>query len=487
MIESKELILTTRSNQIDLTNDQKEALLKVADFIESTDKFFLLAGYSGTGKTTIAENIVGYVSTIKKRKISLLAPTNAAKNRISEKIRMPYNKASTIHRELYSIDDNGRFIPNGSFTDPYYIIDECSMIDTDILRQIIVKVMYGKTKTKIIFMGDVFQLEPVGDNPEIFNWENVPVNKLYLPKTEDELKVPVFFEHNKHELREVKRYDGTLLKIATDMRNYQKPVYNEIETNDLREVPTFTSILPKLIIKDADYMIITSTNKRRLYYNSEVRSFKFSKQPELNLEYPQNKENFVAINNSIHYSNGEIFQPKNLVLLEEFEIKKILNSKEVDELNEEPRFDTLRALLYIDKTFSTKTFKDTSKYILMMPTLEESSLSGSTILYNWKNKHTELSPIVEGILIRGGVNKRTGENYSTFNKEVIIATYGYAISGHKAQGQEWDYVFIDGTFLSNSWDAGKWYYTAITRAKRKVQVRTNKYLSVIPKDAVMEK
>jgi hypothetical protein len=485
--EGREKILTSRSNEIELTNDQKEALLKVADFIEDkSSRFFMLAGYSGTGKTTIAENIVGYVSNVKRRSISLLAPTNAAKNRISEKIKMPYKESSTIHRALYSVDERGKFVPNGGFSSSYYIIDECSMVDVDVLRQIIIKVLYGGSSCKVIFMGDIFQLEPVGENPKLFNWEKIPLKVLYSEKTDEQLKVPVFFEKNKHELTEVKRYDGTLLKIATDIRNYKKPVYNEIDTNELRELPKFSSILPKLIKADGNYMIITSTNKQRIFYNNEVRKFKFLNEEGVDLKYPQNKETFVAINNSVYYSNGEAFKPKNLVLIEEFEIKLIQNSDEVRRELENPIFKRLKAMLYIDKTFNTKFMQNTSKYILMLPSIEESSFHGSTIVYNWSNDYILLSSNVESVLITSFINPRTGKEVNIFNKEVVIATYGYAISAHKAQGQEWDYVFIDGSFISDSWDAGKWYYTAITRAKKRVEVKTNKYLSVIPKGAVME-
>jgi ATP-dependent exoDNAse (exonuclease V) alpha subunit len=63
-------------------------------------------------------------------------------------------------------------------------------------------------------------------------------------------------------------------------------------------------------------------------------------------------------------------------------------------------------------------------------------------------------------------------------KNIIVSTYGYAISCHKAQGQEWDNVYIDAEWLMPVWDYAKWFYTAITRAKCKVEVTTNKYLKI---------
>ena len=488
-LENKELILTTRSNEIELTSDQKTALLKVADFIEDqSSNFFLLAGYSGTGKTTIAENIVGYISNVKKKNVKLLAPTNAAKNRIAEKIKMPYTSANTIHKELYSIDEDGNFRPNGSFNQEFYIIDECSMIDRDILNQIIIKSLYNKNpfKIKIIFMGDVYQLEPIGENPKIFDWEKISLNVLYSDKTDTNLKIPIFFDRNKHELTEVKRYDGALLKVATDMRTYKKPWYNEIETERLSQVYTFSNLLPKLIKRgNNDFAIITSTNQKRIFYNNEVRNFKF-RDAKVNLKFPQNKETFVSINNNAHYSNGDILRPLNIHLIEEFEIKLMVNEYNVKYLNEEPVFEELTCMLYCDKIFNFQEMKDKSKHILFFPDIEKSSLHGNVICKSWMKGYFNISHNVKKIIFDTFKNKITKEETTVFKKDIIIATYGYAISGHKAQGQEWDYVFIDGTYLSTNWDAGKWYYTTITRGRKKVEVKKNRYLTVIPKNALIE-
>ncbi len=57
-------------------------------------------------------------------------------------------------------------------------------------------------------------------------------------------------------------------------------------------------------------------------------------------------------------------------------------------------------------------------------------------------------------------------------REAVRVRYGYAITCHKAQGNEWDNVFLYA--LSNSRkgseDLFHWYYTAITRAKKRLFV-----------------
>ena len=75
-------------------------------------------------------------------------------------------------------------------------------------------------------------------------------------------------------------------------------------------------------------------------------------------------------------------------------------------------------------------------------------------------------------------SKQNGKNNYYFNKNVTISTFGYAISCHKAQGQEWDNVYIDAHFLMPVWNQAKWFYTAITRAKNKVEITINKYLKI---------
>ena len=62
----------------------------------------------------------------------------------------------------------------------------------------------------------------------------------------------------------------------------------------------------------------------------------------------------------------------------------------------------------------------------------------------------------------------------------LYMNYSYAITGHKSQGGEWDYVFVDFTTVIRDKETGKynitnnnsyppgWKYTAATRASKKV-------------------
>ena len=431
-------LFNARKVAIDFTDGQKQALNKVFKFLESDDNFFLLAGYSGCGKTTIAENIANAC------KATLLAPTNAAVNRLKEKIDNSMLDYSTIHSALFAAGDkkNTFFVDKTLRVRGIYIVDECSMIDKYVL-EVLIKQATEK-KCKMIFMGDSFQLEPVGENPFIFNWE-----KSY-PES--------FFDHNRYELTEVKRYDGSLLKIATEMRINKKPRFQQPEDSDLTSVKKFSKALAKDISSDGNYVVLTSTNERRVVYNEKIRAYKF-RDKEID-KYAQNNDILVSVSNSGPYSNGEIYTINNAQLVSEFEVC-IEGRKDGDV-----------------KSFTALLYRHAFHMTLLIPNLTEASLHGQQIIQSIKNGTTVVPDHVYKILVTQ-FTPRNGPTRYFFNKDVIIATYGYAISCHKAQGQEWDNVYIDAGWLMPVWDSAKWFYTAITRAKCKVEVTQNKYLKMV--------
>jgi exodeoxyribonuclease-5 len=53
------------------------------------------------------------------------------------------------------------------------------------------------------------------------------------------------------------------------------------------------------------------------------------------------------------------------------------------------------------------------------------------------------------------------------SKEVALLDYGYCLTVHKAQGSEWDAVTVFEELYS-AWDARRWRYTAVTRARERL-------------------
>ena len=58
------------------------------------------------------------------------------------------------------------------------------------------------------------------------------------------------------------------------------------------------------------------------------------------------------------------------------------------------------------------------------------------------------------------------------SNDVVIATYGYAITAHKSQGSQWDTVYIGEVQKAfkeiTEEKCARWIYTAVTRAAKKV-------------------
>ncbi len=154
--------------------------------------FLTITGGPGTGKTTIIKAIVNLYKELHKLSFSglkeeviLLAPTGRASKRISESALLP---ASTIHRFLKWNKDTNKFAINeyNKSNAKLVIIDEASMVDIYLFHSLLKGL---KTDTKIILVGDYYQLPSVGPGQmlkDIIESEVIPTVKLnYLYRQQE--------------------------------------------------------------------------------------------------------------------------------------------------------------------------------------------------------------------------------------------------------------------------------------------------------------
>lgn len=146
--------------RIDYNLDQEEAIKN-----SCLKNILIITGGPGTGKTTIMRAICElYKDTHKltyeklREKIALLAPTGRAAKRMSESTNLP---SSTIHRFLKWNKDTNKFQVNeyNKSKVEFVLIDEASMIDTHLFSNLLRGL---SVHTKIILVGDAFQLPSVG-------------------------------------------------------------------------------------------------------------------------------------------------------------------------------------------------------------------------------------------------------------------------------------------------------------------------------------
>lgn len=443
----KPSIFERRENQIEYTKDQYNALERVAEFIDSDNKYFLISGYAGVGKTSIAENIVNYSNGV------LLAPTNAAVIRLKEKMpNHSHNRFSTIHKTIYGSPDlkTGEWIPKQIEPNMVYIIDESSMIDSDVLNDLInLSITY---KNKLIFIGDSFQLPPISKDPKLFSWD----------KSE---RGDIFLKENKVELTEVKRQDGEILKVATNIRNKKKAEIIDF-SNDFKLQKKFGSELLSDIISNNNYVVITSNNLDRIKYNKDIRFFKYKENDKH--ETPVNEDEIIISVSNNEKINGEIFTINNPVIIESWLNKKI-NIGSVDNP------------IYKLYDFYHICDKKTQEHTLLIPNLDIASLHGYQLLKEFHDYDYFTEEIYTGGYTKDGKKKTK----IIWNKKINISTYGYAITAHKAQGNEWDKVYIDiGDIRGKDIDIARWIYTAITRGRKCVRMKFNKHISIIDEECV---
>jgi hypothetical protein len=179
-----------------LNGYQQKALEDLDKFLYSkSKKIYLLEGFAGTGKTTIITSLFSSKKFFNKE-IALSATTNKAVSVLQNMFGKTYEHVDfkTIHKLCKikrQISSNGdiTFNLNESpamkaknqktiYNYDIIIIDECSMISSNIM-ELLIK-LSKRIRGKIIFVGDKYQLPPV--NEEMSEVFKLPVDKSVLSK-----------------------------------------------------------------------------------------------------------------------------------------------------------------------------------------------------------------------------------------------------------------------------------------------------------------
>lgn len=162
-----------------LKQDQVEALTKAVK-----SQVFILTGPPGTGKTYTIKRII---NSFPKVVIALAAPTGRGSKRIYEESGY---QAKTIHKLLEPQKNSKGFYFTRTADNPLeadiIIIDETSMIDLSLMSSLMDAVDPG---TRIIFVGDTYQLPSVGPGnilKDMISSEVIPTTELTIIKRQDE-------------------------------------------------------------------------------------------------------------------------------------------------------------------------------------------------------------------------------------------------------------------------------------------------------------
>lgn len=157
---------------MELNDKQKQGLDIAVDRYKRKERYTVISGYAGTGKSTLVKFIVAALPNINPDKDVVYTSFTGKATQVLQK--KGNKNVSTLHRLLFESipKPDGTFYRKPVETVPYkiVIVDECSMVPKNLLQQL------AKYDTHIICLGDPGQLPPVSkdednhllDNPHIF-------------------------------------------------------------------------------------------------------------------------------------------------------------------------------------------------------------------------------------------------------------------------------------------------------------------------------
>lgn len=263
-----------------LTQKQQEGLDICLERYKKRERFSVIAGYAGTGKTTLVKFLVAALESqfnIKPGEdICYAAYTGKACQVLQKKGNKP---ACTLHKLLWDFKPIGekKFRRIRVFPLEYKIIivDECSMIDAEILEE-----LASHKECHFIFLGDPGQLPPVNKN-------NSQGQTGY-----DLLQTPHIF------LDEVMRQaqESEIIKLSMNIRE-GKPI-DFYKGNEIQVIKRDELTTGHLLWAD---QIICGTNATRISLNNQVRQL-------MNFgEEPQDGDRVICLRNAwdIISSKGE--------------------------------------------------------------------------------------------------------------------------------------------------------------------------------------
>ena len=436
-------------------NEQKDAITNLAEFLccREQNVLFLLRGHAGTGKTSLVGALIRVLKKAQMKTV-LIAPTGRA-----AKVMASYSgeNAYTIHNKIYRQNafGNEKFsLSDNKAIDTLFIVDESSMITnkgesifgSGNLLDDLITFVYNGAGCRLIVIGDDAQLPPVGEE------KSPAMSKDWLEGYGLEVKESY--------LSTVARQDGDsgILHNATLIRkkieNGSRISLPELQIEGFDDVKSingaaFTEALEDEYAKygSEETIVITRSNKQALIYNQGIRRQVLQRDDEIG-----GGDIVMIIKNNYFWGK----EYKNLEFLANGDMAEVIRVRRHEELYG-LRFAeaTLRMIDY-DQEIDAKILLDSIYADTPQATKELNDKLFKGVEEDYSdilNKRDRMKKIAED------------EHYNA-----LQIKFGYAITCHKAQGGQWDSVFIDQGSLSyeQSEDYYNWLYTSITRAKKKL-------------------
>lgn len=452
-------------DKIVLGEEQLQALDLMKEFISSNVTAFSLIGSAGTGKTLLINELLKW---IKANNIGyvLCAPTNKA-GLVLREVTKDEN-VTTIHKlltltpnlEIFELDFNelefqiknplNLGIPHNGVV----ICDEASMINDELFKTIIHHAsLYN---SKVIFVGDFCQLQPVNANKvsKVFNLDNkFELTKIYRQSSENAI-LPVLQELREKPISSFSQRlaeEGSLY-CFTDTKEFLKPAYK----------------VYKEAIKEGNILktkILAYTNRRVEAYNKCMKKLLFSNENEYNkgefLTAYENLDSSMTICNSMDYIIAS--DPVKIdIRIHKFGVSLPGYSLEL--------YDS-----FFDRSGNIRILSreiDESYFLQIADFIEDIRLDAIDLKkrgwfkkskMRWVDYFNAMDSFTTPVDLYLGNRLVRSKSFD----------YGYAISTHKSQGSSIDTVFVDIKNINtcrNLDERRQLQYVALSRTKSDVYV-----------------
>lgn len=415
----------------------------------------LINGYAGTGKTSMIGGIVKAL-TYRGRKTVLLAPTGRAAKVFTE---YSGHTAYTIHRKIYrqnSYLSEGFSLGENKHTDTIFIVDEASMISnsgegayfgTGRLLDDLIHYVYSGIGCRLVLMGDVAQLPPVGQS------ESPALNAEFLRS----YALQIYSIHLKQIARQAAEsgilFNATILRQVMESGVLCAP---KLELMRFDDIDAITGEFLLETISDCygrdgmnETIVVTRSNKRATLFNMGIR-------------------------NSILYREDELVSD-DMLLVSKNNYFWANDYEQIDFIANGDVVRVKRVWGEIERRYGL----DFANVTVEFPDHDNIEMDVKIIVNCLSSDSPALSPTQNEMLYNSIMAELSGDKRSRYRElkknpyfNALQVKFAYAVTCHKAQGGQWQNVFIDmGAMMADAFtqlDFYRWLYTAITRARSRV-------------------
>ena len=464
---------TGKSGGITYNKEQQSAIINAVSFLKTnTDptQYYVIEGKAGTGKTTIAKEIL---KEFENEQIYVAAVSHKAKGVIKNsfgedtKGKKFFSIASLLG--LKGINDNdtqttkfqvGTKIPLLDNPPALLVIDEASMITEDVLKKIIDINSSLSRPFKMLFLGDIGQIQPIRDDQSEF----YRTHKDLLNKKSD-----IFNSKHKSKL---------ITRVRQGEANPILPYADYFWENSQKENPELNPtqhIVRNNQITDNGSLLFSNSEGEVL--NSVIKAVKNAVEKGLTnhvkiVTYHVNEK--TELNQKIHealfgkdsdYSKGDMLilnspydlPDVNATMENSSEIQiKSIQDKDVDE------FGIHTLYLETNGTAYTRTGNEQKDCVIQVVSRND------VVLYNQKLQ--ELASYAKRQTNKA-LKRQAWRDFWEYKGRYADVDFGYAITAHKSQGSTYDIVVVDekdimGTSATSNQEKSELIYTALTRPRK---------------------